>query len=93
MTLFASISLDPATLAAWLAAGLAAGWLATKALEEASYGGIGDLVLGGGGALAGGFIFSAIKENAEFWGSTVVAFVTACILIGLVRVVAARRNT
>ena len=54
---------EPSYIAAWLALGLASGWLASKAMEAASYGIVGDLLLGSIGALVGGFGFSFFREG------------------------------
>jgi uncharacterized membrane protein YeaQ/YmgE (transglycosylase-associated protein family) len=92
MILFANIALDPATIAAWLALGLASGWLGSKLMEEPSYGTMGDLILGVIGALAGGLIYAFFRVDAGFWGSVVVALIGACTLIGGTRAIVASRS-
>lgn len=92
MSIFANITFDPATFAAWLALGLAMGWLAGKMTEEPSYGSMGDLVLGAIGGLGGGFAYCFFVSDAGFWGSTVVALIAACVLIGGTRMVVAVRG-
>ena len=88
MTLLASLTLDPAMIAGWLFAGLAAGWLTGKMTEEASYGALGDLILGGLGGLGGGLLYGFFRAQTGFWDGVLVAFVAAALLIGASRLVA-----
>ncbi len=93
MSILANITLDPGGLIAWLAVGLIAGWLAGKVMSGAGYGLIGDIVTGLIGALVGGFLFGQLVTTAEgFWGSVLVAFLGACVLIFIVRFVALKRT-
>jgi uncharacterized membrane protein YeaQ/YmgE (transglycosylase-associated protein family) len=92
--LFADVVISAGGIATWLVVGLIAGWLAGKVMEEASYGIIGDLLLGLAGGLIGGAVFGFFVEGEPFfWGSVLVAFVGACILIALVRIIASARRT
>jgi len=93
MNMFADITLSPGGIIAWLVVGLIAGWLAGKVMSGAGYGLIGDIVTGLIGALIGGFLFGLVVTTAEgFWGSILVAFLGACLLIFIVRVVALKRT-
>lgn len=93
MTIFADIALAPGGIVAWLVVGLIAGWLAGKVMTGAGYGLVGDIVTGLVGALIGGFLFGLVVTTAEgFWGSIVVAFLGACLLIFIVRFVALKRT-
>ena len=93
MTVFAAIVFEPTYIAAWIALGLAAGWLAGKAMETASYGIVGDLLLGSIGALVGGFGFSFFTEgDPGLFGSSLVALIGACVFIVAARAISARRN-
>jgi uncharacterized membrane protein YeaQ/YmgE (transglycosylase-associated protein family) len=88
MTLFAELVLNPGGIISWLAVGLIAGWIAGLTMSGSGYGIIRDIVLGLIGAVVGGFVSGFfIQGNAGFWGSIVVAFVGACILIAIVRAV------
>jgi uncharacterized membrane protein YeaQ/YmgE (transglycosylase-associated protein family) len=93
MSIFADIILAPGGLIAWLVVGLIAGWLAGKVMSGAGYGLIGDIITGLIGALIGGFLFGQVVTAAEgFWGSILVAFLGACLLIVIVRFVAFKRT-
>lgn len=75
---------------AWLIVGLAAGFLASRAVGGTGYGLLGDLLIGMFGALVGGWIFGATGWNAPFGGLTgtiVVAFVGAALTLVTVRLV------
>jgi uncharacterized membrane protein YeaQ/YmgE (transglycosylase-associated protein family) len=89
----ANVVLDPGGIAAWLVVGLIAGWLAGKVMESGSFGIMGDLLLGLVGALVGGVVFGFfVTGEPAFWGTVLVAFVGACILIVVVRAIVARRR-
>jgi len=93
MSVFANITLDPGGIIAWLVVGLIAGWLAGKVMSGAGYGLIGDIVTGLVGAVVGGFLFGQVVTRDEgFWGSILVAFLGACLLIFIVRFVALKRT-
>jgi uncharacterized membrane protein YeaQ/YmgE (transglycosylase-associated protein family) len=93
MHMFASFILHPGGVIAWLAVGIIAGWLAGQVMRGAGYGLIGDLVAGLLGALLGGFVFGQFFfGEVGFWGSIGVAFLGACLLIYVVRVVALKRT-
>jgi uncharacterized membrane protein YeaQ/YmgE (transglycosylase-associated protein family) len=92
MTLFA-LALNPGGIISWIVIGLIAGWLAGVAMKGGGYGVIGDIIVGLIGALIGGFLFGLLVEGETgFWGSMVVAFLGACILIAILRAVGPARN-
>lgn len=82
------------SILAWIVLGLVAGWLAGQFMKGGGYGLVGDLVLGIIGAIVGGFLSSTLL-GVDVTGfnvtSVVVAFVGACIVIGLSRAVTGRR--
>ncbi|HEV3446933.1 MAG TPA: GlsB/YeaQ/YmgE family stress response membrane protein, partial [Gemmataceae bacterium] len=91
--MLAEIVLHPGGLITWLFLGLIAGWLAGLVMKGSGYGLIGDLLFGLIGALVGGFLFGMLVEgDYGFWGSMVVAFLGACILIAIVRALAPGRR-
>ena len=89
----AEILLHPGGIVAWLVVGLLAGWGAGFVMKGAGYGIIGDILTGLIGAVIGGFLFAFLGfGEAGFWGSIVVAFIGACILVVIVRYVALKRT-
>jgi uncharacterized membrane protein YeaQ/YmgE (transglycosylase-associated protein family) len=87
------VDLNPGGIIAWVVIGLIAGWLAGVAMRGVGYGAIADIILGLIGALIGGFVFSLLVHGeVGFWGSMVVAFVGACILVAIARAVAPGRT-
>jgi uncharacterized membrane protein YeaQ/YmgE (transglycosylase-associated protein family) len=82
------------SILAWIVLGLVAGWLAGQFMKGGGYGLVGDLVLGIIGAIVGGFLSSTLF-GVDVTGfnvtSVVVAFVGACIVIGLSRALTGRR--
>ena len=77
-------------LCLWLLAGLLAGWLAGLVTRGRGYGCCADILLGWLGAIAGGFLFSAIfgLKPGGFLGSVFVAFVGALVLLLFARLIA-----
>jgi uncharacterized membrane protein YeaQ/YmgE (transglycosylase-associated protein family) len=93
MTVLARIVFDPSTLVAWFVVGALCAWLASKVIDDASYGLVGDILFGAVGAAIGGCIFGLlVSGEPAFWGTLLVAFVGACILIGIARAIAAARG-
>ena len=86
--LLADLVMSPGGVLAWLVVGLIAGWAAGLTMSGGGFGIFRDIVLGLLGAMIGGF-FSGffIHGDAGFWGSVVVAFIGACLLIGVARAV------
>jgi uncharacterized membrane protein YeaQ/YmgE (transglycosylase-associated protein family) len=76
---------------AWIVIGAIAGWLASLVVRGAGYGLIGDIIVGIVGALIGGYL-STLFGGPGFTGfnvvSFIIAFIGACILLFLLRVVA-----
>ncbi len=87
-----AVVLSPGGIISWLFVGLIAGWLAGLMIKGSGYGLIGDIVVGLIGSFLGGLILSFFVEGAAgFWGSILVAFIGACLLILLVRAFTGRR--
>lgn len=90
---FADFALQPSAVAVWLALGLAAGWLTNKVREEATYGTIGDVLLGAAGAVVGGSLFGFfVTGEPPFWGAALAALIGASILITVARVISFYRQ-
>jgi uncharacterized membrane protein YeaQ/YmgE (transglycosylase-associated protein family) len=88
------MELNPGGIIAWLVVGLIAGWLAGVVMKGGGFGLVGDIVMGLIGAFVGGLLASLfIKGDAGFFGSIVVAFIGAVILIAVVRALPAARRS
>jgi uncharacterized membrane protein YeaQ/YmgE (transglycosylase-associated protein family) len=97
MTIFADLVLEPGGLVAWIFVGLIAGWLAGHVMKGSGYGVVGDVVVGLVGALLGGIVFGSMQSSfvlwsAGFWGSILVAFLGALILLAAVRFMTSGRS-
>jgi uncharacterized membrane protein YeaQ/YmgE (transglycosylase-associated protein family) len=91
--MFAEVALNPGGIIAWLIVGLIAGWLTGLIMSGGGYGIVRDLILGLIGAFIGGLIFSAFTTDVYgFWGSIGVAFVGACVLVFIVRLIVPGRR-
>jgi uncharacterized membrane protein YeaQ/YmgE (transglycosylase-associated protein family) len=71
----------------WCIVGLIAGFLAGKVMKGGGFGVVMDIVIGIVGAMIGGWVFGLIGifPSGGLIGSILVAFVGACILLWLVR--------
>lgn len=80
------------TVLAWIIIGGLAGWLASVVMRGGGYGIVSDIIVGIIGALLGGFLSAALFGGPQFTGfnlpSFIVAFIGACILLFVLRVVA-----
>jgi uncharacterized membrane protein YeaQ/YmgE (transglycosylase-associated protein family) len=92
--MYAAIVLTPGGVIAWLVVGLIAGWLAGAVMKGGGYGVLGDFIVGLIGSFVGGLLMGFFVDgSAGFWGSIVVAFLGACVLIALVRLISGRQAT
>ena len=72
----------------WLVVGLIAGFLASLVMRGGGYGIVGDIIVGIIGAFIGGFLASLVGIGAGgFIGTIIIAFIGACILIAILRLV------
>ena len=61
-------------------------------MKGGGYGMIGDIIVGLIGSMVGGFLVGFfVQGDAGFWGSIVVSFIGACVLIAIVRAVSGPR--
>jgi len=91
MNLLAELALSPGGMFAWIAVGLIAGWLAGLMMSGGGYGVIADIVLGLVGALVGGLVSGFfIEGDAGFWASILIAFIGACMVIAVARILSPR---
>ena len=77
----------------WIIVGLIAGFITGKIMKGSGYGVIGDIIVGLIGAFLGGLLFGSFG-HAEYAliGSIIVAFVGACILIAILRLISGQRR-
>ena len=82
---------------AWIIVGGVAGWLADALVKGVNFGLVGDIIVGIVGALIGGFVLSLLLPG-QFgftgfnFGSLVVSFVGAVILLFILRAVGMGSN-
>ena len=68
--------------------GIFTGILVSFVMRGGGYGVVGDVVVGYIGALAGWFVTNLVFHIANYWSDGIGAFIGACILISIVRVIA-----
>ena len=73
----------------WILVGLIAGFLAGKVMKGGGFGVLMDIVIGMVGGIIGGWVFGMLGmfPGGGLLGSILVAFVGACILLWLVRLI------
>jgi uncharacterized membrane protein YeaQ/YmgE (transglycosylase-associated protein family) len=88
------VSLQPGGLLSWLIAGLIAGFLASLLVRGRSYGCLLNIVVGLLGAVIGGIVANllGIAGVFHFWGSVLIAFVGAVILVAILQLFSPARN-
>ncbi len=92
MATLAESILHPGGLVSWLIVGVVVGLLVGFMIKGA-HGIIGDLFVSVFGAVIGGFLYGLFTAGTTgFWGSIVVAFLSACIFIGVERGVSRSRD-
>ena len=81
------ITFDLTSLLSWLFVGLLAGFFASVVVRGRGYGCFLDIVIGLVGALIGGFLasFLGITGTFHFWGTLLIAFLGACVLVALLK--------
>ncbi len=75
---------DPGSWLAWIVVGLIAGAVAGRVVAGRGFGCVADIVVGIAGALIGGWLLGAlfgVSGTVGFWGSLVVAFLGAVVLL------------
>jgi uncharacterized membrane protein YeaQ/YmgE (transglycosylase-associated protein family) len=78
------LNLDPGSWLSWIVVGLISGAIAARVVAGRGFGCIADIVVGVAGAVIGGFLLSTLfgaSGTVGFWGSIVVAFVGAAVLL------------
>src|SRR5574337_487448 len=88
------VSLQPGGWLSWIIAGLIAGFLASALVRGRSYGCLLNIVVGLVGALIGGYVAGllGIAGIFHFWGSVIIAFLGAVILVAILQLFSPARN-
>jgi uncharacterized membrane protein YeaQ/YmgE (transglycosylase-associated protein family) len=88
------LNLDPGSLISWIIIGLIAGAVAGRVVAGRGFGCIADIVVGVAGAIIGGFLLGAVfgaSGTVGFWGSLVVAFIGAAVLLAALKLLSGGR--
>jgi uncharacterized membrane protein YeaQ/YmgE (transglycosylase-associated protein family) len=88
------VTLDPGSWISWIIVGLIAGAIAGRVVAGRGFGCIADIVVGVAGALIGGFLLGAIFHvtgTVGFWGSIIVAFIGAAVLLSVLKLLSGGR--
>jgi len=90
----AGLQVNPGSWLAWIVIGLVAGAVAARVVAGRGFGCIADIVVGIAGAIIGGFLLSSLfgaTGNVGFWGSIIVAFIGAVVLLAVLKLVSGGR--
>jgi uncharacterized membrane protein YeaQ/YmgE (transglycosylase-associated protein family) len=81
--------MDASDILIWLVIGAIAGWLASHLIRGGGYGLIGDIVVGVVGSVIAGYLlpYIGIHLGTGFVRAVLNAFIGACLLLTLLRVV------
>jgi uncharacterized membrane protein YeaQ/YmgE (transglycosylase-associated protein family) len=88
------VTLDPGSWISWIVVGLIAGAIAARVVAGRGFGCLADIVVGVAGALIGGFLLGAIFHltgTVGFWGSIIVAFIGAAVLLSVLKLLSGGR--
>jgi uncharacterized membrane protein YeaQ/YmgE (transglycosylase-associated protein family) len=83
LILVSNVNLDPGSWLSWIIVGLISGAIAARVVAGRGFGCIADIVVGVAGAIIGGFVLGLLGVSGTFgfWGSIVVAFIGAAVLL------------
>jgi uncharacterized membrane protein YeaQ/YmgE (transglycosylase-associated protein family) len=90
----AAFQVDPGSWFAWVVVGLIAGAVAARVVAGRGFGCIVDIFVGIAGAFIGGFLLGSLfgaTGTVHFWGSLVVAFIGAVVLLAVLKLVSGGR--
>jgi uncharacterized membrane protein YeaQ/YmgE (transglycosylase-associated protein family) len=88
------VTLEPGSWLAWIVVGLISGAVAARVVAGRGFSCIADIVVGVAGAIIGGFLLGAIFHvtgTVGFFGSIVVAFIGAAVLLAALKLVSGGR--
>ncbi len=80
--------MDITSIVIFLVVGAIAGWLAGVVMKGGGFGLVGDIVVGIVGAVIGGWLFGVFGITAGgLVGAIITAFVGACVLLFVIRLI------
>src|SRR5438034_2874711 len=94
LPLAGQVVLDLGSWLSWIVVGLIAGAVAARVVAGRGFGCIADIVVGIAGAIIGGFLLGSLfgaSGTVHFWGSIVVAFLGAVVLLAALKLVSGGR--
>src|SRR5438128_12186763 len=94
LPLAGQVVLDLGSWLSWIIVGLIAGAVASRVVAGRGFGCIADIVVGIAGAIIGGFLLGSLfgaTGTVHFWGSIIVAFVGAVVLLAALKLVSGGR--
>lgn len=89
-----AVHLDPGSWLAWIVVGVIAGSVAARVVAGRGFGCIADIIVGIAGAFIGGFLLQSlfgVDGYIGFWGSIIVAFIGAAVLLSGLKLVSGGR--
>jgi uncharacterized membrane protein YeaQ/YmgE (transglycosylase-associated protein family) len=89
-----AVSLQPGSWLSWILVGLISGAIAARVVAGRGFGCVADIVVGIAGALLGGYLIGLIfgvNTVVGFWGSIVVAFIGAAVLLAVLKLLSGGR--
>ena len=92
--LASNLNLNPGSWVSWILVGLISGAIAARVVAGRGFGCLADIVVGVAGALIGGYLLGAIfnvSGNVGFWGSIIVAFIGAAVLLSALKLLSGGR--
>jgi uncharacterized membrane protein YeaQ/YmgE (transglycosylase-associated protein family) len=94
LPLVGSLNLQPGSWLLWILVGLISGAVAARVVAGRGFGCLADMVVGIAGAIIGGYLlafFFGVDTTVGFWGSVVVAFIGAAVLLSALKLLSGGR--
>jgi uncharacterized membrane protein YeaQ/YmgE (transglycosylase-associated protein family) len=94
LPLAGSLNLQPGSWLLWILVGLISGAVASRVVAGRGFGCLADIVVGIAGAFIGGYLLALIfgaNTTVGFWGSLIVAFVGAAVLLSALKLLSGGR--
>jgi len=94
LPLVTSLNLQPGNWLLWILVGLISGAVAARVVAGRGFGCVADILVGIAGAFIGGFLlatFFGANTTVGFWGSIVVAFIGAAVLLAALKLLSGGR--